>query len=125
MSHFAQVINGIVTQVIVAEQADIATLSDPENWVQTSYNTRDGVHYGPDGNPDGGVALRGNYAGIGHTYDSANDVFYPPAPYPSWVISAPNWIWAAPVPMPETGGPYKWDEPSKSWVVTSLTNPVA
>ena len=78
-----------------------------------------------DGNPDGGVALRGNYAGIGYTYDSANDVFYPPAPYPLWVISAPNWIWAAPVPMPETGGPYKWDEPSKSWVVTSLTNPVA
>lgn len=81
MSHFAQVINGIVAQVIVAEQADIATLLDPENWVQTSFNTRDGVHYGPDGKPDGGVALRGNYAGIGYTYDPVADVFIaPPAP---------------------------------------------
>jgi len=80
MSHFAQVINGIVAQVIVAEQADIATLSDPENWVQTSYNTRGGIHYGPDGKPDGGVALRGNYAGIGYTYDPVADLFIPPAP---------------------------------------------
>jgi hypothetical protein len=84
MSHFAQVINGIVTQVIVAEQADIATLSDPENWVQTSYNTRAGVHYGPDGKPDDGIALRGTYAGIGYTYDPVADVFIAP-PDPSKV----------------------------------------
>ena len=79
MSHFAQVINGIVTNVIVAEQADLAALPDPENWVQTSYNTRAGVHYGPDGKPDDGIALRGTYAGIGYTYDPVADVFIAPA----------------------------------------------
>ena len=79
MSHFAQVINGIVTNVIVAEQADLAALPDPENWVQTSFNTRDGVHYGKDGKPDDGIALRGTYAGIGYTYDPVADVFIAPA----------------------------------------------
>ena len=89
MSHFAKVENNLVTQVIVAEQDFISTgaLGDPASWIQTSYNTRGGVHYGQDGNPDGGVALRGNYAGIGYTYDRANDVFYPSQPYPSWIIS--------------------------------------
>ena len=78
MSHFAQVINGIVTNVIVAEQADLAALPDPENWVQTSYNTRAVVHYGSDGKPDDGIALRGTYAGIGYTYDLVADVFISP-----------------------------------------------
>ena len=113
MSHFAQIVNGAVAQVIVAEADVIATLQG--QWVQTSYNTRGGVHYGADGEPDGGVALRGNYAGIGHIYDATHDVFYPPSPYPSWTISAPTWIWAAPVAMPATGGPYVWNESLKSW----------
>ena len=126
MSHFAQVINGIVQQVIVAEQDVINSglFGPASEWVQTSYNTRGNVHYGQDGKPDGGVALRGNYAGIGYIYDSQHDVFYPPQPYPSWTISAAtNWIWAAPVPTPSdagTGTPpkmYKWDEPTKTWVV--------
>jgi len=126
MSHFAKVINGIVQQVIVAEQDVINSgLFGPSSeWVQTSYNTRGNVHHGPDGQPDGGVALRGNYAGIGYTYDAIHDVFYPPQPYPSWTISAEkNWMWTAPVAMPSdagTGTPpkqYKWDEPTKSWVV--------
>lgn len=78
MSHFAQVIDGVVVQVIVAQQDDIAALPDPQNWIQTSYNTRGGVHYGKDGAPDGGVALRGDYAGIGYTYDPVKDVFVPP-----------------------------------------------
>ena len=102
MSHFAKVTDGKVTQVIVAEKEFFDTYVDstPGEWIQTSYNTRGGVHYGPDGEPDGGVALRGNYAGIGYTYDRVNDVFYPPQPFPSWVISAPNWTWEAPVAQP-------------------------
>ena len=62
------------------------------------------------------VALRGNYAGIGYTYDRANDVFYAPQPYPSWVISAPDWTWKAPVAMPTDGKQYTWDEATKNWV---------
>jgi len=126
MSHFAQVINGIVQQVIVAEQDVINSglFGPASEWVQTSYNTHGNIHYGQDGQPDGGVALRGNYANIGFIYDAAHDVFYAPQPYPSWTISAAtNWIWAAPVPLPSdagTGTPpkrYKWDETTKTWVV--------
>jgi hypothetical protein len=128
MSHFAQVINGIVQQVIVAEQDVINSglFGPASEWVQTSYNTRGNIHYGQDGKPDGGVALRGNYAGIGHTYDATHDVFYPPSPFPSWTISAAtNWIWAAPVPLPSdagTGTPpkqYAWNETTKTWVAVT------
>jgi hypothetical protein len=116
MSHFAKVENGIVTQVIVAEQDVIDTGIFGHGWIQTSYNTKGGVHYGQDGNPDGGVPLRGNYAGIGYVYDNVNDVFYAPQPYPSWTISAPTWTWTAPVPYPEDGKYYQWDESTQSWV---------
>ena len=120
MSHYAKVVSGTVTQVIVAEADFFTTFVDssPGDWIQTSYNTRGNVHYGQDGNPDGGVALRGNYAGIGYTYDQANDVFYAPQPYPSWTISAAtNWIWQSPVPYPTDGKIYTWDEATQSWVL--------
>ena len=116
MGHFAKVENGIVTQVIVAEQDFINSGAVGTGWIQTSYNTRGGIHYGQDGQPDGGVALRGNYAGIGYTYDAANDVFYAPKPYPSWTISVPTWIWQAPTPYPNDGKKYDWDEPTISWI---------
>ena len=81
MAHFAKVENGIVTQVIVAGQdvIDSGLFGEPSSWVQTSYNTRGGVHYGQDGQPDGGVALRMNYAGIGYTYDGVG--FAAPKPF--------------------------------------------
>ena len=120
MGHFAKVVNNTVVSVIVAEPEFFDTFVDssPGTWVQTSYNTRGGVHYAPDSDtPDGGVALRGNYAGIGYIYDQVNDVFYAPQPYPSWTISAPTWQWQAPVPYPSTGGLYSWDEATQSWVL--------
>jgi hypothetical protein len=116
MAHFAKVIDGIVAQVIVAEPDFISTLADSGQWLQTSYNTRGGVHYGQDGQPDGGVALRANYAGVGYTYDQQNDVFYAPQPFPSWTIGAPDWIWKAPVDMPLDGKEYKWDEAALNWI---------
>jgi hypothetical protein len=112
MGHFAKVVDGKVTQVIVAEPDFFDTFVDssPGAWIQTSYNTHGGQH------TNGGTALRGNYAGIGYTYDATNDVFYAPQPYASWTISAPAWTWEAPVPMPSEGGPYKWEESTQSWV---------
>jgi len=126
MSHYAKVNNGVVVSVIVAE-ADFFTNghfvdTSPGTWIQTSYNTRSGVHYGQDGQPDGGVALRGNYAGIGYIYDATNDVFYPPKPYASWTISAPTWTWTPPTPFPTDIGTsdapkrYTWDESTLSWI---------
>ena len=117
MSHFAQVVNGIVQQVIVAEQDFIDTLPDKQNWIQTSFNTREGIHYASNSNtPDDGIALRGNYAGVGFTYNAENDVFYAPQPYPSWVISAPTWSWQPPIPFPTDNKNYKWNEDTKAWV---------
>ena len=117
MSHFAKVCDGKVTQVIVADASFFDTFVDssPGAWIQTSYNTRGGVHYGADGQPDGGEALRGNYAGIGYTYDQANDVFYAPQPYASWTLSQTTWLWSAPVPYPDDGLIYTWDEASGAW----------
>ena len=118
MSHYAKVLNGVVVDVIVAD-ADFFTYfvdSSPGTWLQTSYNTIGGIHYGPDGQPDGGIALRANYAGIGFIYNQANDVFYEPQVYPSWTISAPTWIWQPPVPYPTDGKEYEWDEQTLSWI---------
>ena len=117
MSHFANVLDACVVQVVVAEPDFFDTFvnSSPGSWIQTSYNTHGNVHYGPDGKPDGGIALRGNYAGIGYTYDQANDVFYAPQPFPSWVLDQTTWLWNAPVPYPADGQQYTWDEATTSW----------
>ena len=117
MSHFAKVLDGRVIQVIVAEPDFFDTFVDssPGQWLQTSYNTRENIHYGPNGQPDGGVALRGNYAGLGYTYDAVNDVFYAPQPFPSWVLNQATWVWSAPVTYPTDGQLYVWDEPTVSW----------
>ena len=118
MSHFAQIDeNNIVTQVLVIEQDVIDTghFGDPKSFVQTSYNTRGGVHYGQDGKPDGGVALRGNYAGAGFVYDRTHDVFYEPQPFPSWRLNPATWQWEAPTPCP-TDRFASWDETTKQWI---------
>lgn len=116
MSHFAKVENGIVTQVIVAEQDVIDSGLFGAGWVQTSYNTYGGQH--PEGRP-----LRKNYAGVGYTYDEQRDAFIAPQPYPSWVLNEDSCVWEAPVPKPEnkiklSGAAVRflWDEPTLSWV---------
>ena len=118
MAHFARVnAQGIVTQVIVAEQDFIDGLADADSWVQTSYNTRGGVHYGQDGQPDDGTALRKNFAGIGFKYDGDRDAFIPPRPFASWNLVEDTCWWEAPVAQPEltqeqidAGSYYIWDE---------------
>ena len=118
MSHYAKVLDGRVTQVIVAEAEFFDTFIDssPGTWIQTSYNTYGNVHYGADGQPDGGIALRGNYAGIGFVYDANNDVFYQPRPYPSWILNTDTWIWLEPIPMPTDNKIYNWNEETTDWI---------
>jgi hypothetical protein len=114
MAHFAQIENGLVTQVIVVSNAEILDANGIEQedigvafcenllggiWKQTSYN----------GN------IRKNYAGIGFTYDSQRDAFIPPQPYPSWTLVESTCQWVPPVAMP-TDGVYTWDESTTSWV---------
>lgn len=118
MSHFAHIDeNNIVDQVIVADQEFInsGAVGDPAQWIQTSYNTRGGVHYGSDGLPDGGDALRKNYAGIGYTYMPDIDAFVAPKPYTSWVLDSQSGEWTAPVAMPSDGKDYTWNDDTGVW----------
>ena len=123
MSHFAKVVDGIVTRVIVAEPEFFNTFVDtsPGLWLQTSYNTRGGTHYQPDSNTpseDQSKALRKNYAGVGYSYDKDKDAFIPPKPYNSWVLNDESCLWEAPTPYPNDGASYRWNEETTSWVQT-------
>lgn len=198
MGHYAKVTNGKVVKVIVAEASFFNNFVDdsPGKWIQTSYNTRGGVHYKPNTNepsptlvtmiindgtssftdenamhsytasllqsfttsseefsaslldpetsgtieaptePTFGeigsndqsqtLALRGNYAGVGHIYDSTHDAFYAPQPYNSWELDTGSFLWESPVPYPTgdaTGsytGSYQWDESSTNWITSSI-----
>ena len=88
MGHHAKVVNGIVTQVIVAEPEFFNTFVDssPGQWIQTSYNTRGGQH--PENRP-----LRKNYAGIGFTYDAERDAFIPPKPEGDYALDEETCLW--------------------------------
>jgi len=128
MAYYAFINNeGIVEEVISGK--DEYNLSDLPNefnsWEEyyqtkrsnlickrTSYNTIANTH------TLGGTPFRGNYAGIGFTWDEANDVFYPPQPYPSWTLSS-DWVWKAPVPLPDDWEttPYEWNENILNWEV--------
>ena len=112
MSHFAKVCDGKVVNVIAAEQEFFDTFVDstPGQWVQTSYNTIAQSH------TQGGTPLRGNYAGIGFTYDQVEDVFYTPQPFASWVLNKDTWSWDAPIAMPVDDNKYRWDEATNNWI---------
>ena len=110
MSHFAKVLNGLVTNVIVAEPEFFETFVDtsPGEWIQTSYNTYGGQH--PEGRP-----LRKNYAGIGFTYDKTLDAFIAPKPFASWILDEETCLWNAPVAKPTDDKRYGWNEDILNW----------
>ena len=85
---------------------------------RTSYNTRGGVHYQADNNTpsiDQSKAFRKNYAGIGYTYDEQRDAFIPPKPFPSWTLDEFSCLWQSPIPYPNDGNMYEWNEDTLSW----------
>lgn len=132
MAHFAKIQNGIVTNVIVAEAEFFDTFIDssPGEWIQTSFNVKGGIYYDPTtGLPaaDQAAALannparnRKNYAGIGYTYDAQKDVFIPPKRLASFVLNEQTCLWEPPVPMPNDGKYYYWDEPTVSWIENTV-----
>jgi len=98
MSHFAEIKDGVVKRVIVAEQDFINSglVGDSFNWVQTSYNSN----------------FRNKFAGVGDTYDKVNDVFIEPQPYPSWTLDS-NYDWQPPISRPL--GIQNWNEQTQTW----------
>ncbi|MEO5362799.1 MAG: hypothetical protein H7838_04155 [Magnetococcus sp. DMHC-8] len=120
MAHFAEINeNGVVLRVLACQDTETPhNLSSAlgGRWIQTSYHTRGGVHFGSDGVPDGGAALRKNGASPGYVYDEQRDAFIPPPPFPSWTLQEESCLWAPPVPRPVEGGAWRWDEASLTWV---------
>ena len=131
MAHYAQLdSDNRVTYVFVGRDDVVEGIDDWEAYYapvgstvkQTSYNTRAGVHYDPvTGEPseDQTKALRFNYAGIGFTFDpdkGTDGAFIPPKPFESWVLDEDTCLWVAPVPYPEDGESYTWDEDAGDWV---------
>jgi hypothetical protein len=121
MAHFARVENGIVKQVIVAEQDYINGLvgNEPGEWIQTSINTHGGVHYQADVYPntpsdDQTKALRYNFAGANWNYDRVADAFYSPQPFPSWTLNTETYLWESPVAYPDSGN-HNWNEEDQAW----------
>lgn len=98
----------IVSDVIRASQEviDSGEFGNPQEWIETSYNTYGGIYYIPNSNPlqpdpDQSKALRANYAGLEYTFDSINDVFYAPKPSGNnWTIGPPTWLWVDSSPQP-------------------------
>lgn len=90
-----------------SEQFGIDFLSNLLNynlWKQTSYNAN----------------FRKNYAGIGYYYDEQRDAFIPPKPYPSWRLNEDSCIWESPIPYPNDGNNYIWNEETGNWEQINL-----
>lgn len=118
MAHFAEIgVDNTVIRVIVVNNAELLDGNGAEQeslgadfcrdlfggtWVQTSYN----------GN------FRKNFANQGYTYDSSRNAFIPPKPFASWTLDEATCRWEAPIPYPDDGQEYSWDEASGTWNVS-------
>ncbi len=135
MAHFAEIDeNSTVIQVIVVSDNDCQDSEQQEceetgiqfckslfgedtKWKQTSYNSFLGKRYDPETNLpiEGEIGFRGNYAGIGYTYNEELDAFLPPQPYPSWILNKETYTWEPPIPYPESEELYIWNEENQEW----------
>ena len=129
MAHFAKIdSSGIVLQVYTGTDNDNGkelelSARTGDTYRQTSYNTRGGIYYKPNSHEpseDQSKAFRKNYAGKGFTYDEDRDAFIEPQPYPSWILNEDTCRWEAPVPRPEDGQRYDWNEETLNWVLAVL-----
>jgi len=150
MAHFAKLgLNGKVISVLTLNNKDMLNGDGVEDesvgqqylerhnnwpaqmWIQTSYNTRDGKHYDNktgELSADQSKALRGNYAGIGYTWDEDNNLFYPKKPHASWVLNTSEAQWHSPVgdapaltaEQQAALSSYEWNESNQSWDLKTL-----
>lgn len=123
MAHFAKLGKGdiilkvevVSNDVATTEQAGIDFLNNlyksRDVWKQTSYNTFGGEH------KLGGTPFRKNYAQVGGKYDSSKDAFIHIKPYASWILNETTCLWEAPIPYPDDGKIYLWNEETQQWDV--------
>jgi hypothetical protein len=106
--------NGILSESAGQQYLEHHNNWPADLWIQTSYNTFEGKH------KLGGIPFRGNYAGIGFTWDPVNQIFYLPKPYPSWVLNIQEARWQSPIGDAPKNNPYeiwRWDEQSQNWLL--------
>lgn len=117
MAHFAELDeNNLVINVVPASD-EFELTGEYLNqqitgnvWKRTSYNTVSGYH------SNGGTPFRGNYAGIGFTYNETLDAFIPPKPFNSWLLDESIFNWVAPIPVPDASSAWMWDEEAQLWI---------
>lgn len=119
MAHWAELDeNNVVLRVLVGDNNDPAGDEGYQwlidnlggTWVKTSYNTVAGIHIA------GGTPFRKNYAGVGYTYDETLDAFLPPKPHDNWIIDEATGTWIPPIPKPDDGKDYVWNQDETRWV---------
>ena len=140
MAHFAKISEeNIVLQVLTLNDSDMLDengvpselvgqqyLQKHNNWpahlwIQTSYNTSNNIH------KLGGIPFRGNYAGIGYTWDPINSIFYNKKPFTSWILNLQKAVWESPIgnspaltqEQKQNKQFYTWNENNQSWDLTS------
>jgi hypothetical protein len=121
MASFCKIGKGNIVEKVVAVSNEIATTEQAgvdflntlyktrDVWKQTSYNTSAGEHL------LGGTPFRKNFAGIGFKYDQIRDAFIPPKPFNSWTLNEDTCLWEPPIPYPNDGKIYNWNENNQSW----------
>ena len=147
MAHFAKLgANGKVIQVLTLDNKDMLNADGVEDesvgqqylethnnwpaqmWIQTSYNTIGNKHKSGDNSK----AFRGNYAGIGYTWDEDDQIFWPKKPYASWLKNTTDARWQSPIgDAPALTAEqesqneanthlwhYVWNEEGQSWDLT-------
>lgn len=128
MAHYAFLDeNNIVQAVYVGiDENNLDELSDGFNSWEEYYSNQQGMtckrtSYNTFGNEhkDNGIAFRGNFAGIGFTYDEENDVFIAPKSFNGWVLNTSTWLWEAPIPYPDDNNKYIWNDETESWDLIS------
>jgi len=142
MAHFAKLgANGKVIAVLTLNNSDMLNASGVEDetvgqqylelhnnwpaqmWIQTSYNTKGGKYFQNHIEGDPSKAFRGNYAGIGYTWDEDNNIFLPKKPYTSWVKDVATASWKSPIgdapalteEQKTAKYYYSWNETEQSW----------
>ena len=125
MAHFAKLKVGNIVERVEVVSNDIATTEQAgvdflnnihksrDVWKQTPYNTIHNTH------KLGGTPFRGNYAGIGFSYDASRDVFIPPKPFNSWILNETTYLWEAPLAKPNDNNEYNWNEQNQTWDLLS------
>ena len=130
MSYYAKVLNGIVTNIIIAEPDFMENEfidTEPGTWIKTSFNVRGGVYFDPETNephPDQETIIsaedgrqRKNFAWVGSKYSHEHDAFEGQKIYPSWILNTETFLYEAPIDKPNDGLDYYWDEDNESWVI--------